>query len=150
MGGGGAEQGDGGGDDSDEEELAAQKGADTFLTHLGIKKEGATAMAHALREHEKLRCLVLSYNAIGDRGSSQLASAITGNTVLTALDIGFNDIGEEGATKWADIIESQKTGKSDIEWALTSVLMMGNQDIPSEVRHRLHNLSTGTLLAVEM
>ena len=44
----------------------------------------------------------------------------------------------------------QKTGKSDVEWALTSVLMMGNPDIPPEMQHRLHDLSTGTLLAVEL
>eukprot|EP00984_Skeletonema_dohrnii_P008654 scaffold3211_cov91-Skeletonema_dohrnii-CCMP3373.AAC.7 len=90
--------------------LAEALKENTTLTTLtlgwnGIDKEGAIALAEALKENTTLTALKLENNFIDNEGAIALAEALKENTTLTSLNLEYNEIGDEGAFAKSNIAD---------------------------------------------
>ena len=75
------------------------------LGHKQIGKEGAIAIAEALKVNAVLTNLRLFDNNIGDAGAAALGEALKVNAALNTLELQSNKISDAGATALADALK---------------------------------------------
>ena len=78
------------------------------LYNNNTEREGASALAAAIRHHKELKHLDVSSNNIGSDGATALAAAIQHHKELKELDLSSNNIGSDGATALAAAIQHHK------------------------------------------
>ncbi|KAL6073494.1 Ribonuclease inhibitor [Balamuthia mandrillaris] len=101
---------------------------DLDLKFQGLQKEGAQAIALALKHNTHLTKLNLISNHVGDQGAIALATALLTNRTLHTLDISFNEITDNGGKALERALEQNRT--------LTKVFLLGNA-ISEETSHRI-------------
>jgi len=89
------------------------------LTWNNIGRDGATAIAEALKSNETLQTLQLTSNCIDDDGATALANALAYNSTLRTLWLPRNMIGNAGATAIAEVLKG-KCPKHEILWKFLS------------------------------
>ena len=84
-----------------------------------IGDSGAASLSEALKVHNCLTSLDLSFNEIGDSGAASLSEALTVNTCLTSLGLSSNQIGDPAVASLSEALTTNT--------CLTSLYLSSNQ-----------------------
>ncbi|EGD73987.1 hypothetical protein PTSG_05682 [Salpingoeca rosetta] len=79
------------------------------LGFVSLDSQGATVIAHALRQNTCVKLLGLGHNCIGPDGAKALANMLASNKTITILRLQSNRIGNEGAIALADVLCRNKS-----------------------------------------
>ncbi|CAF4603949.1 unnamed protein product, partial [Didymodactylos carnosus] len=107
-----------------------------------ISKEGAKAIADALKHNDTLTTFYLENNVISNEGAQAIADALKHNHTLTTLGLQYNQITSRVAQTIADALKANQTVTTIQE--SNQIAAKGGQPNDNTLQHK-HNLATSHL-----